>query len=486
MLAWFAVIASALVLVGSGTLYAAYNKLDSNIKRVPIPALSPIKPGAAVGTNGAVLGGKDVLPRPVKSPGAEKDLNFLVIGSDSREGATKEEMRDKYRTEFEAGQRSDTMLLINIPANREGAYVLSLPRDLYVDVPGNGKNRLNVAFAKGGPSLAIQTVEALTNIHIDHYLEVNFEAFLNMVDALGGVEMCIPKTMKSTKGVLNLKAGTQRLDGPTALAYVRVRSFDSDSPYKDPTADLGRIKRQQAFIGAMVRDATSSAMLLRPDKLARFLNRATSALTADEGLEIDDLQKLALRFRNLDPAKVIFATVPNYDPGRRYSGASVLLVDPEPANEIFSAIIAGSIRDDGSIPPAPSVSRGARLTVPTSQVRVRVLNGTGTGGKAREAAEDLKDRDFVVTEIDTASEADRGGSETVIRYGPKSKDAAITLQASVPGSIIELDENLGTRLTMIVGTSYSGTKAVTVARPRPSGSPVAAPPKKTAADSACV
>ena len=479
VLAWLAISVSSLVLIAGGSLYAAVHKLDSNIKRVPIGVLDG---GAKVGAgNGTTIGNGQ--SRPVKPKSAAKDVNYLIIGSDSRQGASPAELR-AYGTQMEGGARSDTMLLVNIPANRDGAYVLSFPRDLYVEIPGEGKHKLNSAFGKGGADLAIRTVEALTNIQIDHYIEVNFASFLRMVDALDGVDICVPKAMKSKDAALNLKAGLQRLDGSTALSYVRARNFDSDSAYQDPTADLGRIGRQQQFLGAMIRRATSSSTLLRPDRLTRFLSRATSALTTDRGLGIGDLKNLALRFRSLDPKKVIFATVPNYDPGHKISDQSVVLIDDAAAAEIFTGIREGTIGPDGTPPPV-SASADTKLVVAPADIRVRVLNGTDVTGKAKEVADELKSRGFYVTESATAPAKDKGATETVIRYSSSRMESADTLVAAIPGSRAELDDTLGRSLTVIVGSNYAGTRAVKVPVARPSGQPSAKPVTRTAADSAC-
>lgn len=475
ILAWLAVVTSCLVLLLSGSLYAGYKKLDSNIQRINIPILD-----RAPDAKGS---GASAVTRPDKAPGAEKDLNFLIIGSDSRAGATKAELQ-AFGTEFEAGQRSDTMLLVNIPGDRDGAYVLSFPRDLWVEIPGeSGHHKINAAFSKGGANLAIQTVEALTEIKIDHYLEINFAAFLRMVDALDGVEICVPKAMRSRDAGLNLPAGTQKLNGSKALSYVRARNFDRDSEYKDGTADLGRIARQQQFLAAMIRRATSSSTLLRPDRLAKFLDRATSALTADEGLKTGDLQKLALRFRSLDPKKVVFASVPNFDPGKKVSGQNVLMVDEPAADDIFTALREGTMSSDGKIPEAPVT--GPTLTVAPANIRLRVLNGTDVDGRAREAADDLKARGFMIQEFATAPPERKGESATVVYYGSDRKDAADTVVASIPDSRAELDETLQRTITVVVGSDYSGTKAVKVATPRASGSPSVQAAPKTAADNPC-
>ena len=486
ILAWFAVIASALVLVGSGTLYAAYNKLDSNIKSINIPILDQVAGNAAAADAGP---GAKTNARPSKVKGEEQNMNFLVIGSDSREGATPAELASFGTEEGDGGQRSDTMLLVHIPADRDGAYVLSFPRDLYVEIPEmSGKHKINVAFSKGGPDLAIRTVESLTQIHIDHYLEVGFASFLQMVNALDGVEICIPKDMRSRDAALDLKAGAQRLNGPTALSYVRARTFDKDSKFKDARSDIGRIERQQKFLGAMIRRATSSDTLLNPLKLARFLDRGTKALKRDNGFTVEMLKDLGLRFRNHDPARVVFASVPIENASKRVPGGQlVATMDEYGANQIFAAIREGTMREDGSVAPQASASPAPKLTKAPNEIRVRVLNGTGISGKAREVGEDLTDRGFLVRDPATALEEDKGKDETVIRYGPDRRDSADTLAESIPGSITELDESLSSTLTVVVGSNYAGTRKVTIAKPRPSGSSAAAPAKAriTAANDAC-
>ncbi|MEO6715329.1 MAG: LCP family protein [Mycobacteriales bacterium] len=479
VLAWLAVATSTFVLVGSAAAYLGYKKLENNLVKMPIEALKPNPPAGAAAAPGAVV-------RPPKAPGAKNDTNYLIIGSDSREGASAADLK-AFSTEDEPGQRSDTMLLVNIPAGRDGAYVLSFPRDLYVEIPGeDGKHKINSAFSKGGPSLAISTVEQLTRVHIDHYIEIKFASFLRMVNALDGVEICVPKAMKSQLAGLNLKAGTQMLNGSQALSYVRARSFDKDSEYQDGRADLGRIERQQKFLGAMVQRATSSDVLLRPNRLIRFLDRGTKALGVDDGLSTNDLKELGLRFRDLDPKKVVFATVPNYDPGKKIGGQNVLLLSEDEAEQIFTAIRDGSMREDGTPAQAPSIDTGPKLTVAPANIHVRVLNGTDVKGKAGEVRDDLKARGYLTGDIGTAPSEQQGETATVIRYGPDREESARTLNQSIPDSRVELDETLGSTLTVIVGSDYAGTRKVTVAQPRPSGSSSPAPKPKTAADaSAC-
>jgi LCP family protein required for cell wall assembly len=454
VLSWLAVGLSVVVLLGSGSVYLAVKKLEGNIQQVP-----------DIFCKGAQCN----RPKKVNF----RVTNYLIIGSDSRDDVPRSEWK-RLGLHEEAGRRSDTMLLVHVPADHAGAYVLSFPRDLYVNIPGmGGRDRINAAYARGGPALAVKTVEALTDVHIDHYLEVNFLAFARMVDSLGGVDVCLPKGMKSKKAHLNLASGKHRLDGPTALAYVRARTFDPDSEYKDGTADIGRIKRQQQFIGAMIRRVLSSSTLLRVDRLARFLDRATKSLKADDKLKFSELKDLGLRFRNLDPKRVVFASVP-YSRNVKIEGKWVLEMDEAGAQEIFRGIGDGSIL--GTKKPAVT---GPKLTVPPGAIRTRVLNGTSVQGQATKAATALRGVGFLIAAVGNADT--KAYTETIVRHGPTRADSAKTLAAAIPGARVELDPKLGSTLVVVVGSDYHGVKPVkvTAASSTPTLPPV------TAADNSC-
>ena len=189
--------------------------------------------------------------RPEKT---SKALNYLLVGSDTREGLTKEEMKELRvgSTKTAAGGRSDTMLLVHISKDRSKAYLVSLPRDSLVTIPAHlstdGKsqipdrqNKLNAAFAFGGAPLLIQTIESETNLKIDHYIEVSFAGFAGIVNALGGIEVCTKVDIDDPKSHLVLSAGTHTLNGIEAVKYVRTRDFDG-------RGDIGRMLRQEQFM----------------------------------------------------------------------------------------------------------------------------------------------------------------------------------------------------------------------------------------------
>jgi len=256
-------------------------------------------------------------PAKVVVTGPQEPLNILVMGSDSRDcagcdidGLTK------------GGQRSDTTILIHLSADRKRAYGISIPRDSIVNRPSCKRadgsvspaasgQMWNAAFSVGGPACTIEQVEQLTGIRIDHFIVVNFEGFKSMVDAIGGVQVCIPHTWNDSAHGIYLKGGTRRISGNEALQYVRIRHI----PGTDGT-DLGRIKRQQAFVGSMVHQVLSSNTLTNPVKVVKFLDSATKSLTVDPGLKnLSSIAKLVEEFRGIGLNKIKFLTVPwEYDP----------------------------------------------------------------------------------------------------------------------------------------------------------------------------
>lgn len=279
--------------------------------------------------------------RPKKESSA---VNFLIVGSDTREGLTKAEIKRLKvgGTKVAAGKRSDTMLLIHISKKRDKAAIISIPRDTYALIPehisSTGKtipashSKINSAYNWGGAPLLIQTFESMSGLRIDHYIEVNFVGFVRMVDALGGIEMCTKRDINDPKSHLVLPAGKHILDGVDSLKYVRSRQFDG-------LGDLGRMKRQQQFAGAMLRKATSAGVLLNPVKLLDFLNSALDSVTTDSGLKQGDLLILAKQLRSLSASNVRTLTIPlkyyNYSKG---GVSAAVLWDPVLAPELFERI----------------------------------------------------------------------------------------------------------------------------------------------------
>jgi len=300
--------------------------------------------------------------RPEKT---SKALNYLIVGSDTREGLSKEELKALRvgSTATAAGGRSDTMLLVHISKDRDKAFLVSFPRDSLVTIPAhtssNGEsqiparqNKLNAAFSFGGAPLLIETIEAETNLKIDHYIEVSFAGFAGIVNALGGVEVCTKVDIDDPKSHLVLSAGTHTLNGIEALKYVRTRDFDG-------RGDIGRMQRQQEFMSSILNKATSTGVLLNPIKIVNFMNAAISTIKMDENLSKEDLLNLAKQMRGLSSGNVRTLTVPLSNPNGRVDGVgSVVIWD-----ETLSADLWTRIRNDASlvdeVKPSPSASTTA-------------------------------------------------------------------------------------------------------------------------------
>lgn len=271
-----------------------YNHLNGNLTTVP--------------------GIEEIDNRPdVLYEGNGKPLNILVMGSDSREGENDIDGEDPAN-----GARSDTTVILHISADRESAYGISIPRDSVVDRPDCGDDneiageqdaKWNAAFSFGGPLCAVEQVEQTTGIRIDDFVVIDFNGFKEMVDAVGGVEICVPEEINDPAKQIFVPEGTNELRGDQALDYVRVRdNVGSES-------DLGRIKRQQNFMASMINKVVSSGTLTRPDRVIKFLSAATGSLLTSEGLDtVRELGDLALQLRSTGLDEIRFVTVPwEYD-----------------------------------------------------------------------------------------------------------------------------------------------------------------------------
>lgn len=298
--------------------------------------------------------------RPEKTSQA---LNYLLVGSDTREGLTKEQMRELRvgTTATAAGGRSDTMLLVHISKSRDRVYLISLPRDSLVTLPehvsSSNKNKivppsqakLNAAFAYGGAPLLVRTIEAKTNLKIDHYVEISFAGFAGMVDALGGIEVCSKVDIDDPKSHLVMSAGVHTLGGIEALKYVRTRDFDG-------RGDIGRMQRQQQFMSSVLRKATSSGVLLNPIKMVNFINASLASVTMDSQLNSNDLLNLGKQMRNLASGNVRTLTVPLSNANGNVPGIGSVVV----WDETLSADLWQRLRDDlpivDEVTPSPSAS----------------------------------------------------------------------------------------------------------------------------------
>lgn len=264
-------------------------------------------------------------PEPVADGAAR---TFLLLGSDSRISAGD-------ASQWQAGaQRTDALMLVHLPADRSGLYVMSIPRDTWVDVPGRGQAKINAAFSYGGPALLVQTVEQLTGLPVDHVAVVDFEGFVAMTDALGGVRITVPEDTEDMRA--SFPAGTYTMDGERALDYVRQR-------YGLDEGDFDRVRRHQNWVRAVLQAAVSRDTLTDPRELDAFLLATTSAVALDSSFDVAELRGLALELRGIRSEDVQLLTVPTAGTGRSADGQSIVLLDPSAADRLWQAIRDGTL-----------------------------------------------------------------------------------------------------------------------------------------------
>lgn len=448
---WVALGLSILLLVTGGAAAVAYRKLEGNIASRDV---------------------SDQLgERPQQLPTGA--TNFLLVGSDSREGKG---LR-RYGANIE-GARSDTTILLHLSEGRDEAVLVSIPRDSYVRIPrctredGSTtkphRDRFNSAYSLAGVACTIRTVEALTDIYIDDYVVVDFGGFKRMVDALGGVKVCLEEPVTDSRSGLDLPAGTSVVEGEQALAYVRARYSLGDG------SDLSRIERQQDFLSAMVRKARSSQLLLNPASLYRFLDAATKSITTGPDLaSLSALRELAQSVQGISTGDVRFVTVPvEYRP----DGATVAWKNPA------AKLLWESIRTDSPLPgeeEKATAQAGAQASTEPSaspvapqDVQLRVLNGTGRVGVASEAAAQLRTAGFDVVEVTDAESFVH--VKSVIRHAPQYDGAARTLSATLPGAAVRSKNNVGNVLELVIGQDFRGVLADGGSTPAGTPSPTAA------------
>ncbi|MBG0827050.1 LCP family protein [Planomonospora sp. ID67723] len=266
---------------------------------------------------------RDYEGRPADTPGT----NWLLVGSDSRAGLTKAQRR-KLATGSSVGRRTDTMMLLHIPDNDGRPTLVSLPRDSYVPIDGHGSDKLNAAYAfqDGGPHLLARTVEKVTGLRIDNYMEIGFGGFVGIVDAIGGVEIDVKQNIKDPKAGIDLKKGVQTLDGGTALGYVRTRATGA-------IPDFDRTQRQRQFFSAVVKKAASPGVLLNPFTSVPLAFSATDSVAVGEESGAFDLLSLGLAMGGNPVTTVVpIGSLPTIN------GQSVVKWDREKALRMFEAL----------------------------------------------------------------------------------------------------------------------------------------------------
>ncbi|MFE6681754.1 LCP family protein [Streptomyces sp. NPDC057729] len=401
-----------------------------------------------------------------RPPDSSKGQNVLVIGSDSRAGEN-----SGLGGGTGAVGRSDTAFLLHVYGDHRHAVAVSIPRDSLVDIPacklpGGGWTApqhavmFNGAFSmgetvEGNPACTQNTVEHLTGLRVDHTVVVDFAGFSALTSAVGGVPVCLPHDIhqrdlspeRPTRGARIFAKGPQTVSGQRALDYVRLRHGIGDG------SDMGRIKRQQAFVASLIRKVKSQG--LNPGTLLPLADAATEAMTVDPGLgSADRLLSFAMSMKNIDLHNTKFVTVP-----WRYEGARVAIVEPD-ADALWAA--------RGGAEGRPASPRAAAPVFGTG-IAIAVHNGTRVTGLAARAAEQLRSRGFTVTTTATASNQDH--VSTVIEFGPGLRDAAETTARFFTGARTTASTTDGIRV--VLGSSFARNPVVGPGTPSASAAPSA-------------
>nr|WP_324605562.1 LCP family protein [Streptomyces niger] len=280
---------------------------------------------------GGQLRQMDALSGYPERPSSGKGTNWLLVGSDSRRDLTPGQQQELH-VGHDAGRNTDTVMMLHY--GDSGPYLVSLPRDSYVTIPGHGKSKINAAYGIGGAKLLSRTVEQATGLRVDHYAEVDFLGLVQVVDALGGIRLCLDKPLKDEKSGADFPAGCSRMNGVQALAYVRAR-------YSDPRGDLGRVQRQRALISAVSARMLGPGVLLNPFRVVPALDAALAALRVDDRTGVVDLTQMGLSMKQVADGSGQAVTVPVTGPGEEVAGAGDVLVwDEERARRLFRAVRA--------------------------------------------------------------------------------------------------------------------------------------------------
>lgn len=413
--------------------------------------------------------------------------NWLLVGTDSRAGSG-----GKFGDA--PGERSDTTILAHLDANGTTTNV-SIPRDTLVTIPDYTdpkgvdypahKAKFNSAISEGGASLLVRTVEKMTDVRVDHYVSVDLEGFAKISNALNGVPVCIkqaPAAYAEDGGALtNIndgysgfhgKYGEQVVTGDQAVAFVRQR-------HGLPGSDFARIQRQQQFLGSVFRKAMNADLLLNPIKVASLLGAIKGALTLDQNTSLTDLEKLAIHLRGVAANQLVFETLPtrgitmaDTDLGALSGSSNAPSLIPNGQSETvgnvvlieqpqFQALIAKLKGEKPPLSPvakAPTAPKVNRVSVAPSSVFVTVQNGVGRTGLAGQVVTAMHAEGFQTAPPNSADHT--GYPISLVRYAPDQKDAALTVQAAVPGSQLKEDPTVSNGVILTLGDNYTQVQPV--------------------------
>jgi LCP family protein required for cell wall assembly len=449
--AWTSVAVVGVLVAGTLTAYAKYRSLWDSIKRIDVEAL--------VGGN-----------QPPKLNNAE---NILLIGSDTRVG----QKGIGGSAASTPGGRSDTLMLLHISPGHHQATVISIPRETMVPIlscpasdgtagqqaePGQVE-LINAALDFGGPVCTWKTFEAVTGIHLDHFIQLDFTGFEQIIDDLGGVSVCLPFAVDDPQSGLDLSAGRHHVFGHEALAFWRTREGLGTG------SDIQRITRDQYLMVALVQGMEHSGLLHSPSKILKVVRDATNSMTTDTGLDQTAMLQIGESLQGITSSSVQFVTAPN---GEYPANINDVVFEQPQADELFSAI-----QHDTTLPKATKNSKSAKkpaaptLDAAPSHVNVQVLNGSGIHGEATQAGSDLTNEGFNV--VSTGDANNFSYTTNLIEYAASSDMPAVdTLKAVVPNAQVQQEPSLtpGT-VVLIIGSDFSALNPAPSTSVSPSSTP---------------
>ena len=308
---------TALAMLPVGAALYVEHRLSSNMHRLP-----------------GVFAGLEHRPSKPSGPAGDA-VNILLLGTDRRSDVATTGADARAASWVVGAQRSDELMILHIDARRRAASIISIPRDTWVDIPGYGMHKVNAAFSYGGPSLAVETVESLTGVRIDHLAVVDWTGFAALIDSIGGIDVMVPKTVTDSVHGVTWTAGPHRLDGAEALAYVSQR-------YGLPRGDLDRVARQQVVLRAAMTSALHQEMRKDPRMLYGFLDTMTRHLSVDRDWSTRSMLELAVSMRDFRSADLTFLTMPVAGFGTE-DGQSVVYADRRAAASLWGAVIGDEL-----------------------------------------------------------------------------------------------------------------------------------------------
>jgi LCP family protein required for cell wall assembly len=433
---WVLVTLAIVVLVGGVAGYGLWYYLDfEGDVQVPIDPVEPV-------------------------PDEAQPFNVLLVGSDSRSGLTEQEQQELGADDVDAngqpiaGARADTLVLAHIDPEANRVTMVQFPRDLYVPVASGGKGKINSALLAGRETL-VETVENLTGLQINHYAEVNIAGFRDLVDAVDGVDVCIPEPIpfdeQTGLEVTEDEIGMVHFNGDDALRFVRSRKVFAEG-------DFARIQNQQKFLAAAISKVTSPRTFLSLGKLRAIKDVGGRNLRIDDKTTLLELYRLLQRFRAFDPENYEAYTAPDLGFAENEAG-SVVLPDGDTMAAMFDAIGANR---------SPSEMSNVPKGIDPSDIRVGVYNGVDHDKVvAHPAAEDLRDatelggaRISVVEELNARRE---GLERTVVRYERGDRRMGEFVAAALPGAkVMEGDTPLGIDVQVVVGKEFETTRVLRI------------------------